>query len=300
MRITAFVTLLSCLCSAAAAQTSQLTNDLISPVRRVQIIFHTTDEDKDDDTVVVVTLYGTTRLYPFCFPDNHGDILMGSTQPIYGHFSDNTTSQTYDFDLHTQTCDVGGVWPGQPPPPQRIFPNSVVVHIEPNGHDTWHFRCHFIVTLEDGTVFESDSDDFHLDQVRKERRGYIGINPIPHYLSLLKNQSVGISVAPVQPAVAAVPPPAAAPSPPACSSSDPCVYVGYQNSRNKDRDPALHRLVGDFSRIDVGDSYGFSRLCQRVGKRCISVIDWEGKLHGCDEHDGYSKYDDGSRLAGCR
>jgi hypothetical protein len=58
--------------------------------------------------------------------------------------------------------------------------------------------------------------------------------------------------------------------------------------------------VGNFQRIDVGSEYGFGALCRRLNRSCISVIDWGGKSHECTENDGYSKIDDGTRLAKCQ
>ncbi|MGK0290112.1 MAG: hypothetical protein ACI86H_001567 [bacterium] len=69
-------------------------------------------------------------------------------------------------------------------------------------------------------------------------------------------------------------------------------WYGYQNSPNKDRERELRRYVKSFKRITVNGN--FDALCRSIGKRCKSVIDWEGHSFSCQGH----SYD-GSRLAKC-
>lgn len=61
-----------------------------------------------------------------------------------------------------------------------------------------------------------------------------------------------------------------------------------------DRETALRRHVGGFTRICPSGATNFAQLCQSLGKTCQKVVDWEGHDKGCTEN-GH----DGSRVALC-
>lgn len=69
----------------------------------------------------------------------------------------------------------------------------------------------------------------------------------------------------------------------------------YQNSaaKNKDRDKELRRIAkyNKFSGVGPGS---FHKFCKQMGKRCLKVKDWEGKLQSCA-----SPMLDGTRIAYC-
>lgn len=132
-------------------------SDDSSCVEAGQISFETKNDDKDADTRVWAALLG-----------NGAPTQIGRTAEITGHFRDYTTVGPYDFNITTPRAPDG----------RCSVPYAVLVHIEPNGHDTWIFATYVRYRTQSGEVFEGRSADiFHLSQDHKEDSRIVHFSP---------------------------------------------------------------------------------------------------------------------------
>lgn len=106
----------------------------LSPTAYVVAIvarFDTTTDDKDDDTLLRVTLKDPTGAV-FAEVDN-----------VTGHWDNNSTNYVNLFiTSQRQRSQLAGT-------------NTVEVHIDPNGNDTWDFNLTLTVSFSDGIQAQS-------------------------------------------------------------------------------------------------------------------------------------------------
>lgn len=114
-------------------------------VANANIKFHTTNDDKDDDTHVTVEV-----------KDGNG-IVIARIDNDFGHFSDNSDSGPYDIPV------------ANPSSKEECQGGTVKIHIDPNGHDTWHFNFFLTIILSNGKQLSGGADGLSLDQDRKEQ-----------------------------------------------------------------------------------------------------------------------------------
>ena len=126
-------------------------------VDAAQITFETKNDDKDADTRVWAALLRS------------GDgAEMGRTAKIAGHFDDNTSNGPYNFNIvetrarGTSSC---------------ALPYAVVVHMEPNGNDTWIFSIYVRYRTQSGQILEGRTADFRLRQDHKEENRLVNFSP---------------------------------------------------------------------------------------------------------------------------
>jgi hypothetical protein len=131
---------------ASIASVGNLTVSATSPatIRGVSISFHTNDEDKDYDTWV------NTQI------SCDGKIVAGQSQP-YGKFPNNSENGPFELPIREHlTIDKN---------------NSLcklIIHINPNGHDTWRFNSKLDVTFTDNTHKIFSWNNNTLDQNNKD------------------------------------------------------------------------------------------------------------------------------------
>lgn len=109
------------------------------------IKFHTTNDDKDDDThVTIVVMDGNNT-------------VIARTDNDYGHFDDNSDSGPYALKVINPSgrseCQRG----------------SIKIHIDPHGHDEWHFNFFLTLIFSDGSTLSGEATGLSLDQDRKEQ-----------------------------------------------------------------------------------------------------------------------------------
>jgi hypothetical protein len=118
---------------------------LSQTVATANIKFHTTDDDKDHDTHVTVEV-----------KDGNG-LVIARIDNDFGHFDNNSDSGPFDMPIVNASsrddCERG----------------SVRIHIDPNGHDTWHFNFFLQIVFSDGQVYPGGAEGLSLDQNNREQ-----------------------------------------------------------------------------------------------------------------------------------
>jgi hypothetical protein len=118
------------------------------------IKFHTTDNDKDQDTHITIDV-----------KDFNG-VICSRTDNDFGHFSDNSDAGPFGLPVTNASskddCQRG----------------NVKIHIDPNGHDEWHFNFFLTLTFSDGSTLSGGADGISLDQNRREQT--FGLQGILH------------------------------------------------------------------------------------------------------------------------
>jgi hypothetical protein len=114
-------------------------------LRNANIIFHTNDEDKDDDTNVTVNVF-----------DSDG-VLAARIQNDFGHFNDHSESGPYALIIHNPSL-------------KSVLQNgNVTIRIDPNGNDTWRFNFLVDLVFDDGTHLSANGDGLELTEERQEQ-----------------------------------------------------------------------------------------------------------------------------------
>jgi len=111
-------------------------------VRELVVIFHTKDDDKDDDTVVTVTLTN----------DSGDEFARGSSS---GRYPDDT-----DRSLALNLIK---------PIPLSNTPMKVSLSVKPNGHDTWLFDYTVQGKLSNGKAFHQRWNNCKLNETQRSR-----------------------------------------------------------------------------------------------------------------------------------
>ena len=101
-------------------------------LRTCAVRFHTNDDDKDDNTHLTLKLVKSdgTQVAE----------IDGGDFGAFGTFGNDTNNGPFDLNITSpfNTNDIPG--------------SQVVVHIDPQGHDTWKFDCYADLTFDDGSV----------------------------------------------------------------------------------------------------------------------------------------------------
>jgi hypothetical protein len=109
----------------------------------VVVRFDTTDNDKDDDTVLSVYL------------KNQAGVVIAQATGITGHWDDWSTNYVNLFIVLQSTR-------------QQLAGTSIIeVHIEPNGNDTWDFNCSAVISFTDGIQSQPVFNNHWLSQDNK-------------------------------------------------------------------------------------------------------------------------------------
>lgn len=114
-------------------------------LRNARISFHTTDEDKDDDTHVTVTLV-----------DDDG-ITAARISNDFGHFDDHSDSGPYALTILN------------PSRKDSLQSGKIILRIDPNGHDTWRFNFFIDMQFGDGTRLSGGANGLELTQDRRQQ-----------------------------------------------------------------------------------------------------------------------------------
>jgi hypothetical protein len=119
----------TCTFTVTAAQTVTADFRTDGQLAKATIRFHTTDDDKDGDTVLTINI-----------KDNAGTVVA-TASGTFGTFGDNSDSPTITLRLTgaaaTMTSMPGGVG---------------ALHVDPNGNDTWRFIPFLELDFGDGTA----------------------------------------------------------------------------------------------------------------------------------------------------
>src|SRR5262249_32376668 len=90
------------------------------------ITFHTNDEDKNDDTLVTVSV-------------QKGDTVAARTSDRFQHFNDHSDAGPFDLEIVT------------PLTRDDLKTGLVSMEITPNGNDTWRFNFFLDLRFSDGS-----------------------------------------------------------------------------------------------------------------------------------------------------
>jgi hypothetical protein len=111
---------------------------------KATVLFHTNDEDKDDDTHV--TLWVRDR-------NNTTAAFISSD---FAHFDDHSDN-TYPLQVTNRSS-----W-------DSMNQGTTTIRIDPNGHDTWRFDLHVDLLFSDGTHLTTDAYGVSLSQDRRQQ-----------------------------------------------------------------------------------------------------------------------------------
>ncbi len=90
------------------------------------ITFHTNDEDKDDDTVVYVSV-------------QKGTTVAAQITDRFQHFNDHSDAGPFDLEIVT------------PLTRDELKTGNMTIAITPNGNDTWRFNFFLDLRFSDGS-----------------------------------------------------------------------------------------------------------------------------------------------------
>jgi hypothetical protein len=90
------------------------------------ITFHTNDEDKDDDTVVYVSV-------------QKGTTVAAQITDRFQHFNDHSDAGPFDLEIVT------------PLTRDDLKTGNMTIAITPNGNDTWRFNFFLDLRFSDGS-----------------------------------------------------------------------------------------------------------------------------------------------------
>jgi len=123
-----------CLCAILLISTIAQAQTL----QNASIKFHTTNDDKDNDTHVTVDIM------------NGNGTVVAHIDNDFGHFNDNSDNGPYDIPI-SGTLNLSDMPRG-----------SVKIRIDPNGHDTWNFNYFLNMTFSDGTPVNQSNSNISL------------------------------------------------------------------------------------------------------------------------------------------
>ena len=103
------------------------------------ITFHTNDEDKDDDTVVSVTV-------------GKGGTIAAQVTDRFQHFNDHSDAGPFDLVINN------------PLTRDDLKTGVVNLGITPNGNDTWHFNFFLDLRFSDGSHLFARASRLELTQ----------------------------------------------------------------------------------------------------------------------------------------
>ncbi len=104
------------------------------------VLFHTNNEDKDYDTYVTITVY------------DENNTLCAIIADDLGHFNDNSTTGPYGLNIIN------------PSSKESLQRGKVMIHIDPNGHDTWRLNFVLDLAFSNGDHFSCVVNNIELTQ----------------------------------------------------------------------------------------------------------------------------------------
>ncbi len=110
-----------------------------------QVSFHTNDEDKDDDTFVIVSVYDVNNT------------LCATISNDFGHFNDQSDEGPFALLIRNPSTN------------DALSRGSVIIHIDPNGHDTWRFNFTLDLHFSDNSHLGGSAYDLELTQDRQQQ-----------------------------------------------------------------------------------------------------------------------------------
>ena len=126
----------------------------MASLRNCTVVFHTYDDDKDDDTHVTVTVR-----------DSNNTIAARIDSDFY-HFDDQSSSGPFALRVLNRSSK------------DALQTGNVTIRIDPNGHDTWKFSFMLVLHFNDGSTFSASSERLTLSQNRDQyTTGIDGLKP---------------------------------------------------------------------------------------------------------------------------
>jgi len=122
----------------------------MAALTHASVLFHTNDEDKDDDSHVTVTVR-----------DNVGNIAA-RIDDDFGHFNDHSDNGPFSLDVIN------------PIEKTQMEQGNVTLRIDPNGNDTWRFNFTYELRFADGTTIAGENDGLELTQDRQQQSFGLG------------------------------------------------------------------------------------------------------------------------------
>ena len=122
----------------------------MAALTHASVLFHTNDEDKDDDSHVTVTVR-----------DNVGNIAA-RIDDDFGHFNDHSDNGPFSLDVIN------------PIEKTQMEQGNVTLRIDPNGNDTWRFNFTYELRFADGTTIAGENDGRELTQDRQQQSFGLG------------------------------------------------------------------------------------------------------------------------------
>lgn len=131
-----------------------------------------------------------------------------------------------------------------------------------------------------------------------EVRRFLKLDPVPQHSSQQSNQET----TPIRPSPGPLPTPDRGSNIAKDALESRGVWLGFANETvSQDRERELRKNCGQFNRISVPVNAGntFVELCNRDGKTCDRVCDWQGTIFPCTTLSLGGRRD-GTRVALCR
>jgi hypothetical protein len=104
------------------------------------ITFHTNDDDKDDDTIVYVSV-------------QKGTTAAADITDRFGHFNNNSDSGPFDLLMKTSLTR------------EQLRTGNVTLAITPNGNDTWRFNCFLDLRFSDGSHLFAKANGLQMTEI---------------------------------------------------------------------------------------------------------------------------------------
>jgi hypothetical protein len=118
---------------------------------QVVVRFDTTNDDKDGDTILSVSL------------DGYGKHIA-EIDGVGGHWDNGSTNSVTLFNDYQVTRAQ-----------LQATPITIHIHIEPNGNDTWDYNCSVQLIFSDGTQVENYYPGHWLSQDNKDNTYAVAI-----------------------------------------------------------------------------------------------------------------------------
>jgi hypothetical protein len=136
----------TCTFTVTGGQTVTADFETSGQLATARIRFHTTDDDKDGDTVLTITV------------KSRAGTVVATTSDTFGTFGDNSDSAIIGIPLTGAAATMDSM-PG----------GTAALHIDPVGNDTWNFVVSFFeLDFADGTSITGGSGSLSLSQNRRD------------------------------------------------------------------------------------------------------------------------------------
>lgn len=109
------------------------------------INFHTNNDDKDNDTLVTVTVHDANN------------VVAARVSNDFGHFDDNSDAGPFALAVQHRSAKAD------------LQRGKVTIRIDPNGHDTWRFNFFLDLLFSDGSHLSGGANGLELNQDQREQ-----------------------------------------------------------------------------------------------------------------------------------